>query len=252
MDRPGPPNPKLIKLGSEHALATELGRAGLVGYAGVLVVAGGAAGLTGGAEDVARQVIEGVVVPVAVDQQLVIVDGGTDSGVMRIVGRAHGGRPDRPPLVGVAVRRLIRTPGPADISPDAEDVEPHHTHLVLVPGQRWGDEVGWTSAVARTLSPAGRAVTVVLNGGAITLAEVQSSVAARRPVVAVAGSGRLADLLAADFTIAGDRPRQIDSFDVRAAVADGLLAIIDPASQIESQRAKITRLLDLRVPPTRR
>jgi hypothetical protein len=171
--------PHVVEVDSEDALLAALAGAGLTGHRTVLVVVGGASGLSGAANRLVRRVVEHVAVPVALNQGAVMVDGGTDSGVMRIVGRAHGGRPGRPPLVGVAVRRLVLIPGRAvaGLADDAAAAEPHHTHLVLVPGELWGDESPWLSAVAGRLSAGHRAVTLVLNGGDITLTDVADSVA---------------------------------------------------------------------------
>jgi hypothetical protein len=50
--------------------------------------------------------------------------------------------------------------------------------------------------VATALAGAAGSVTVVINGGEITLEDIRQSLAARRPVLVVAGTGRVADLLA--------------------------------------------------------
>ena len=67
---------------------------------------------------------------------------------------------------------------------------------MLVPGERWGDESVWLARIANIL--AGRAsVTLLVNGGDIAWQDAARSVAAGRRVIAVAGSGRTADELAA-------------------------------------------------------
>jgi hypothetical protein len=235
--------PRLIEVDSEDALQAELAAAGLAGGWPVLVVVGGAAGLSEAAEALARRVVEELAVPVALDHAAAIVDGGTDSGVMRLVGHAHAGRPGRPPLVGVAVQSLVRVPGRdvADLSADAADAEPHHTHLVLVPGRDWGDESPWLSAVAGRLSAGRGALTLVLNGGTVTLSDVAYSVAARRPVVVVAGTGRSSDLLAA--ALDGDLPEDSDARAVRSIVSYGLLSVLDPTRPPGDQQTQLTRLL---------
>lgn len=53
----------------------------------------------------------------------VVVDGGTDIGVMRAVGRARAAEGGRFPLIGVA----------AEVAVDEVAFEPNHTRLVLVP-----------------------------------------------------------------------------------------------------------------------
>lgn len=227
--------PLLVELDSIAHLASTLDAAGLSGGQPVLVVVGGAAGLSGQAEELARRVIEDVAIPVAVQSGAAIVDGGTDSGVMRLVGRAHAEAGARTPLVGVAVGRLVRLPGRprTAVADDAAEAERHHTHLVTVPGARWGDESPWLSAVAGHLSSGCAAVTLVVNGGAVTLTDVSASVSAGRTVVVAAGTGRTADLLGAqirDGALAAGGNAQL-----RDALAIGMVRLLDPAGPAAAQ-----------------
>src|SRR5215208_6911025 len=117
----------------------------------------------------------------------------------------------------------------------AKGLEPNHSHFVLVPGTVWGDETPWLAAVATTLAGTQESATLLLNGGEISWADVEASVAAGRPVVAVAGSGRTADALAAAVRgMPGDR---------RAAglAASGLVH----AADLADRRAIERLLLDL-------
>jgi hypothetical protein len=237
--------PNVIEVDREDDLPAALAGAGLRGGGPVLVVVGGAAGLSGTAEDRVRAVVEELAVPAALEYGATIIDGGTDSGVMRLVGRAHGGLAGRPPLVGVVVSRLVDVPGRrrSDLADDAAAAEPHHTHLVLVPGERWGDESPWLSAVAGQVGAGRGAVTLMLNGGAITLEDVKHSVAAGRPAIAVAGSGRTADLLAA--AVNGDALVPGDALALAAhqAAASGLVTVLDPARPRAVSREMLSRLL---------
>src|SRR5437899_1260242 len=62
---------------------------GLHGLRPVLVVVGGAAGLDEGGKERLRMLFSHALIPVVVAWQAVVVDGGTDSGVMQLVGRAR-------------------------------------------------------------------------------------------------------------------------------------------------------------------
>jgi hypothetical protein len=75
-----------------------------------------------------------------------IVDGGTDSGVMRVMGRVRDATSASFPLIGVAAMGNVIAPG-IRAQPDAAELEPHHTHFVLVPGAVWGGRV--TLAIPR-------------------------------------------------------------------------------------------------------
>ena len=102
--------PRLVELGAEEDLAIKMSAVGLSGGRPVLVAIGGASGLTGAAEQLARRIVEQIAVPAAIECEAAIADGGTDSGVMRLVGKAHAEAGAPTLLVGVAVRHLIRLP----------------------------------------------------------------------------------------------------------------------------------------------
>jgi hypothetical protein len=125
-----------------------------------------------------------------------VVDGGTDAGVMQLMGQAHHQRNSTFPLVGVAATGTITLPSSSSSRHDAASLEPHHTHFVLVPGSEWGDESPWLARVASELVEGEPSVTIVVNGGETTWEDVKLSVEADRPVVVVSGSGRTADVLA--------------------------------------------------------
>lgn len=125
-----------------------------------------------------------------------VVDGGTDSGIMRVLGLSRHSTGACLPLIGVAAEGTVMLPGKP--SPrDAAPLEPHHTHTILVPGDNWGDESPWLSSVATSIAQDQPSLTVVINGGRITYDDINHSLAAGRPVVVVAGTGRAADAIAA-------------------------------------------------------
>ncbi|MBD0346851.1 MAG: hypothetical protein ICV63_18895, partial [Coleofasciculus sp. Co-bin14] len=97
----------------------------------------------------------------------------------------------------VAAIGTVICPDVAPSRSDAASLEPNHSHFVLVPGCNWGDESPWLSQVASVLSEGCPSLTLVVNGGEITLQDVSYSVQAERPVVTLDGSGRSADKLAA-------------------------------------------------------
>ena len=177
-------------------LAAALEQLGLVAPRPVLVLAGDAAGGTV-ATDELRPLFDQVLIPRAAAHGACIVDGGTDAGVMRLLGRAHAHAAAGPPIVGVVVDALAGRPDqPAGVA-DGAPLERHHTHFVLVDGSRWGDEAPWIAAVAAALAGGAPSATVLVGGGDIAWDDVAESVRAGRVVIAVAGSGRTADAIAA-------------------------------------------------------
>lgn len=176
-------------------LAGALDELGLQRGRPVLALVGGAAGMTGGHLDTLRTALRDAALPLLDRLGAAVVDGGTDSGVMRVIGRArHEGRCTFP-LVGVAAQGTVRVPG-GSTDPDAPELERHHTHVVLVPGDEWGDESPWLADVADALAAGAPSVTIVVNGGRITYDDAAASLSRGRPVVVLAGTGRTADAIA--------------------------------------------------------
>ena len=206
-------------------LRDALAQIGLVAPRPVLVLAGDAAGGTLAADEL-RPLFEEVLIPRAAAHGACIVDGGTDAGVMRLLGRAHAGAGRGLALVGVVVDALADRPGRPSADPSAAPLEHHHTHFVLVDGARWGEEAPWVAAVAHELAGGAPSVTVLVGGGDIAWDDVGESVAAGRPVIAVAGSGRTADAIAAAArgdAACGER--------ARALARGGLLEAVDLADR---------------------
>jgi SLOG in TRPM, prokaryote len=163
----------------------------------VLVLVGGAKGLSEAEVARLRSLFAEALAPMAETFGAAVVDGGTDAGVMRLMGQAHHATNSTFPLLGVAATGTITLPNASSSPPHAVPLEPHHTHFVLVPGSEWGDESPWLAHVASVLAAGAPSVTVVINGGETTWEDVRRSVEASRPVVVISGSGRTADVLAA-------------------------------------------------------
>src|SRR5260370_19159130 len=171
----------------------------------VLVLVGGAGGMTadhlaGMAEAMER------IIPSLDGWGAAIVDGGTDSGVMRVMGRARAAAGAGFPLIGVAAEGTVIVPGkPPALG--AAALEPHHSQFILVPGDAWGDESPWLSGVAAAIADGQPSLTLVVNGGQITYDDIRHSIQASRPVIVLAGTGRTADAIAAAARGHADDPR---------------------------------------------
>jgi hypothetical protein len=66
----------------------------------------------------------------------------------------------------------------------------------MIPGDTWGDEAPWIADLSCILSCELPSVTILVNGGEITWQDAVESVRVKRPIIAIAGSGRAADVLA--------------------------------------------------------
>ncbi|MGW6194789.1 hypothetical protein ACWF0M_01455 [Kribbella sp. NPDC055110] len=201
----------------------------------VVVLVGGAGGLSPADLDQLRPSIADGLIPVLEARQAVAVDGGTDAGVMRLIGEERVRRSATFPLVGVVAKGTVRWPG-GQATNDTAELERHHTHFVVVPGDEWGAEASWIAHTATAIAGSAPSVTVLVNGGQIAYVDVAKSLKARRRVLAVAGSGRTADQFAA--VLRGE------SADERAEdlAATGLVSSVPLAPQL--MRAAIGSALE--------
>jgi hypothetical protein len=205
-------NARVVRPRQFADLAAAITGLGLCEPQSVLVVVGGAGGLDEGGKERLSVLFRRALVPVAVGGQAVVVDGGTDSGVMQLIGRARAAAATAAeaamgtsgfPLVGVAVEKTVMLPGDGAEPGDRAPLEANHSHFVLVPGSSWGDESPWIARVATEIAGNAPSATILINGGEIAFQDVAHSLEAGRPVLVVAGTGRTADKIAA--AVNGDR-----------------------------------------------
>ena len=212
-----------IRVNQLAELPMALRKLGLHHSRPVLVVVGGAGKLAEVEKTRLRPLFVEVLAPLAEALGACVADGGTYSGVMHLMGQARTEAQASFPLVGVAATGTVALPSTPLPRPDATLLEPNHTHFVLVPGSEWGDDSPWLPRVVSVLAKGAPTVTVVINGGENTWKDVSESVEAGRRVIAVAGSGRAADMLVGAL--------RGESADRRAKelVASGLVQAVDVA-----------------------
>jgi len=219
-------------------LALALHHMGLPQANPTLVVVGGASGLGQDYLLLLKSLFLEVLSPLAEHLGASVIDGGTDAGVMKLMGEARAEAMATFPLVGVAAIGTVILPN--SIQPPPEDgceLEHNHSHFVLVPGSLWGDESPWMARVANVMATGVPSVTILINGGKISWQDVANSVRAKRPVLVIAGSGRTADELAAAI-----RGNPTTSF-ARKLVNSGLLRTIDLAEGLEAVSQILGKML---------
>ncbi len=227
--------PTVVRVENRDELPEILRANGIAAYRPVLVCVGGASGMSDEIAATLGAAFQDLVAPALDRWSATVVDGGTDAGVMRMVGRARIGAGCSFPLVGVAAIGTVELPdGPH--GDDAAPLEPNHTHVVLVPGDSWGDETPWLSAVAGEIAQDLRSVTLMVNGGAIALHDAEESLAAGRALIVLAGSGRSADEIAKARAgeEAGEQPRVI-----AASPLTSIVDAADPAAILEAISAAL-------------
>lgn len=187
---------KALSLSPHNTSQQALNLMGLAAPQPTLVIIGGASLMTPESLEQLQTIFNQVFAPLAQDLGLTVLDGGTDAGVIQMMGRARQQVGGNFPLIGVAPETKTRPPG----SPDDESryaLEPHHTHFFLVPGEKFGSESPWLAEFAAHIATDRPSLTVLINGGKIAFTDLQENLAIGRPTVVLSGSGRLADSIAA-------------------------------------------------------
>jgi hypothetical protein len=164
----------------------------------------------------------------AADAEALIIDGGTQAGVMQIMGQSVVDRGRKSSLLGVAPAGKVTYPGGPPVAGNGSaPLDPNHSHFVLVDGKEWGSET-------ETLFELGAAfkvpvLAVLVNGGAIAKDELLQSVRRNWPVIVIEGSGRLADEVAA----LKKQPSQIEDPVLAEIVEEGDLRIFPITGALE-------------------
>jgi truncated hemoglobin YjbI len=223
-------------------------------FKAVMLLIGGAANMDEKAKPMLAQLFARGIARAAIDAQAVIVDGGTQTGVMSLMGEAIAGRDDTTDLVGVSPFGKIALPG---IPEEGTPLEPNHTHFVLVEGYEWGSETSTMFGLVRSLSsnkpkliseepPAGKlttvtagisllrpkkikprdarplpVVTILAGGGNIARNEVLQVVRNKMPMIVIKGSGGLADTISTAWENRGSLPEDPVMAEI---IADGKIS----------------------------
>jgi hypothetical protein len=158
----------------------------------VIVLVGGAGGI-GFLDKFPMRKAIGIVANLAEETGSVVVDGGTQAGIMTEIGKQRKQKNFSFPLIGVVFDSLLMKEEPESI------LDPNHTHFILIPGDDWGDESAWISKIATALAGDQKSITVLINGGNISRTDVEYSLLANRITFVMRGTGRMAD----EITVTG-------------------------------------------------
>lgn len=183
--------PSALADGEEIAAALGLAR-----QRGALLVHGGAKELS----DRVRTRLKGLflsgVAQLAVEENLTIVTGGTASGVAQLIGEGYALAGGHAPLIGICPAARVNWPGKSAAVATTQ-LESHHTHFVLTPGDRWGAETSTMFTLASALTRQVPSIAIVANGGPVTQREFEYNIQQRRQIMVIDGSGRFADTVVA-------------------------------------------------------
>jgi hypothetical protein len=175
----------------------------------VIVLVGGASGI-GWLDKFPMSRAIRIIAKLAEETGSVVVDGGTQAGIMKEMGLQRKRNKFTFPLIGVVFDRLLMQQDPRSI------LDPNHTNFFLIPGENWGDESAWISKIATAIAGGQKSITVLVNGGEISKSDVEYSLLEDRPTYVMRGTGRLADeitetgkVFAVDIS---DKPDEIQGF----------------------------------------
>jgi hypothetical protein len=183
---------RMVQVSDRRQLPDALRALGAAPADAAVVLIGGAGGLASKDRQLLLPFFRDRLVPALEEIDALVVDGGTDAGVMRLLGEGRSFRKARFRLVGVAAAHTVAWPG--STGPGGPRLARGHPEFVLVPGNHWGDESPWMGEIAERLSGR-RAVFLVVGGGEIARAEAEVALQQGRVVVGVMGSGGAAEEL---------------------------------------------------------
>jgi hypothetical protein len=205
----------------------------------LIMVFGGAKGLDDSRKARLSKLFTDAIAPAAAELGALIIDGGTQSGVMEMMGEAVARDGRRPQLLGIAPKGKITHPEVAERSAvsDGTPLEPNHSHFVLVESNEWGGETTKMLELARAFNAP--VVAILVNGGTIAADEALQSVRNGWRLLVVEGSGRFADDLSAAV-----RDGQIaKSAEVSEIVRSGRVALFHFDDPVEKLRDELRRML---------
>ena len=179
-------NVKAINISENSEIPEALNQLGIPHPKPVIVLVGGASGI-GWLDKFPMRKAIGIITKLAEETGSVVLDGGTQAGIMKEIGHQRKRGKFSFPLVGVVFDSLIIKEDPKSI------LDPNHTHFFLIPGDDWGAESAWISKIATSIAGHNKSLTILVNGGNISRTDVEYSLLENRPVFIMRGTGRLAD-----------------------------------------------------------
>jgi hypothetical protein len=205
----------------------------------VILLFGGAAGLDDSRKARLTTLFADGVTSAAAELGALIIDGGTQSGVMAMMGEAVARSPKKCQLLGIAPKGRIAHPEIAGASAvsDGTPLEPNHSHFVLVESNEWGGETGKMFDLVRAFDAPVAAI--LINGGAIAADEALQSVRNGWQLLVVEGSGRFADELSA----AVRDGRSAKSAEVSEIARSGRVALFHVDDTAKNFRDELRRML---------
>lgn len=207
-------------------------------YTAVLVIIGGADNTDQSLVPVLTTLFEHGVAKAAAKTKAIIIDGGTKSGVMDMMGKGVAVVGHVSLLIGVVPLNKISLPGEGHQA--KTQLDPNHSHFVLVNGENWGDETAMLFGLAKHLAQGMPLLVILTGGGKVAKNEVLMAVRENLPIIVLRKSGRLADEIDEAFQKKEALPEDQVMSEIIAKGNIHFYSVNDPVKDIES---RITRML---------
>jgi hypothetical protein len=164
----------------------------------LLIVIGGAKNLDESTKATLLPLFSNGIAATAAEIGALIIDGGTKSGIMELMGQGVAEQEHQPVLLGVAPEgKVCYQSQPTHVVGEGKTpLDPNHSHFILVKGDQWGDETSTMFGIAQEIAKQSPVVTVLASGGDVAKQEVLQSVQRGWPILVITDTGQLADTLA--------------------------------------------------------
>jgi len=206
----------------------------------LIMVFGGAKGLDDSRKARLAELFTNAIAPAVAEAGALVIDGGTQSGVMAMMGEALARDGRESQLLGITPAGKVTYPGGPNYANtgDGTPLEPNHSHFVLVEGDEWGDETDTMFKLAGALNVA--VTTMLINGGQIAGDEALQSVRKGWQLLVIEGSGRFAD----EVSAAVRDGQSAKSAKVSEIARSGRVASFHVGDPAEKLRNELRRMLD--------
>ncbi|MCW3081983.1 SLATT domain-containing protein [Segetibacter sp.] len=231
----------------------------IIPFKKVILILGGADELEVSESNKVAQLFGLGIARAAVEASAVIIDSGSDKGIIAMMGEGVAARGYKTSLIGVAPKGIVKD---VNGTPDWSVLESNHSHFILVEGEKRGSETSTMFKVAQELSTPKTqeeinnkkhssaktksnkvpAIAVLLAGGPIARKEVLRAVRQNLPVIIIKGSGGFADEIVAAY----ERKDPLKEEPVIAEIiADGELHFHDLSIPVKGIERLIIRELGI-------
>jgi hypothetical protein len=180
------------------------------------------------------------IAPFAERHDMVVIDGGTDSGVMKMLGEIREANGYHFPLVGIAPRLKVSYPSFENAEAEAA-LQRGHSHFILIESNDWGEESQTIVDLTRAIAGGERQMMgLLVNGGQIAEQDIYLATSDPKgkqrkiPILVLEGSGRKADEVSMAY-----KSGFTSSKLIRAIIKGGDIRIVHLGDGVEAMQKKL-------------